>query len=215
MKGFQHHEEQRVRSYSWNEDFSVLEADLRVDGLTAVSFQVEQSKLGFGCDCRVWKPETHCAHVIGALLTTINLLTPHLFPRRREDPHYLDPLKRMLAGDTTTPPPTPASEPASQAYQDGRTRDRTGGMLRHPSSQQLAKHKPAGKFAIVLENKEGASHIQVQRDGIPSTCYSPQLPKELAPVSYWYPFQAATSAAFVDYLQQYAAHPIAIAGFAR
>ena len=80
-KVFQHHEEQRVKSYSWNEDFSVLEADLRVDGLTAVSFWVEQSKLGFGCDCRVWKPETHCAHVIGALLTTINL---HLEPGKIE-----------------------------------------------------------------------------------------------------------------------------------
>jgi superfamily II DNA or RNA helicase len=213
MKGFQHHEEQRVRSYSWNEDFSVLKTELRVDGLNAVSFWVEQSKLGFSCDCRVWTPETHCAHVIGALLTTINLLTPHLFPRRREDPHYLDPLKRMLAGDTATPPPTPASEPASQAYQDGRTRDRTGGMLPHPSSQQLAKHKPAGKFAIVLENKEGASHIQVQRDGHPIYYgYGPQLPKELAPVSYWYTLsKPATSAAFVDYLQQHAnKHPIVL-----
>ncbi len=212
VEGFRHHEEQRVKAYSWNKDFSVLEADLRVDGLNAVSFWVEQSKLGFGCDCRVWKPETHCAHVIGALLTTINLLTPHQFPRRREDPRYLDPLKRMLAGDTTTP--APVSERASQSRQAGRiVRDQPGGTLPHPSSQQLAKHKPTGKFAIVLENKEGASHIQVQRDGHPVYYgYGPQLPKELAPVSYWYTLsKPATSTAFVDYLQQHAGkHPIAL-----
>ena len=55
VQGFRHHEEQRVESYSWNKDFSVLEADLRVDGLNAVSFFVEQGKLSFGCDCHAWK----------------------------------------------------------------------------------------------------------------------------------------------------------------
>ena len=83
-------------------------------------------------------------------------------------------------------------------------------MLPHPASQQQPKDKPAGKFAIVLENKEGASHIQVQRDGRPVFYgYGPHLPKELAPVSYWYTLsKPATSAAFVDYLDQHASkHP--------
>ena len=38
VRGFRHHEEQRLESYSWNKDFTVLEANLRVDGLNAVSF---------------------------------------------------------------------------------------------------------------------------------------------------------------------------------
>src|SRR5688572_25749704 len=166
VKGFRYHEELGVQSYSWNKDFSVLEADLRVDSANTVSFWVEQDKLSFRCDCRVWKPETHCAHVVGALLTTINLLTPHLFPRRREDPRHLDTLKRMLAGDTTTPAPPPVSELSNLFFRDGRVVSaRMGGTSLHTASPQQTRNKSAGKFAIVLENKEGASHIQVQRDG--------------------------------------------------
>ena len=214
LLGFRYHEEQRVESYSWNRDFSVLEANLRADGLKAVSFWVEQGKLRFGCNCRVWKAESHCAHVIGALLTTINLLTQHLFPRRREDLPYLDSLKRMLGGETATPPPAPVSEPASQVFRDGRVvRDRTDGMLPHPAASPQSKDKPAGQFTIVLENKEGASHIQVQRDGRPVFYgYGPHLPKELAPISYWYTLsKPATSAAFVDYLDHHAGrHPILV-----
>ncbi len=98
LKGFRYHEEQRVESYFWSKDRGCLETKLRVDGLTTVSFSMEDGKLSFACDCNEWRPESHCAHVIGGLLTTINLLTPHLFQRRREDSHYLDALKRDTRG---------------------------------------------------------------------------------------------------------------------
>lgn len=213
VKGFQHHEEQRVESYSWSKDSSVLEANLRVDGLNAVSFWVEESKLRFDCDCPAWKPESQCAHVIGALLTTINLLAPYLFPRRRQNPSYLDALKRMLAGETDTPPQTPLAELANQFFQDGRALStRMGGVLASPVAQP-PKDQPTGKFAIALENSDGASHIQVQRDRHPVFYGSaPHLPKELAPVSYWYTLtKPATSAAFVDYLTHHAGkHPIVV-----
>src|SRR4030095_12965250 len=93
VEGFRHHEEQRVESYFWNKTSTVLEASVRIDGRNRVSFWVEQSKLSVGCDCAAWKAESHCAHVIVALLTTINLLDPHLFPRRRQDSRYSDVLK--------------------------------------------------------------------------------------------------------------------------
>jgi non-specific serine/threonine protein kinase len=213
VQGFRHHEEQRVESYAWSKDLSVLDANLRVDGLNAVSFSVEQGKLKFSCDCRSWALESHCVHVISALLTTINLLSPQLFRRRREDPRYLDALKRTLAGDTT-PPPAPVPEQAKPLSQTGRFASApTGGKSPLPASRQAPKDQPAGNFAIVLKNSEGASHIQVQRDGRPVFYgYGPHLPKELAPVSYWYTLsKPATSAAFVDYLHHHATkHPIAV-----
>jgi hypothetical protein len=183
LKGFRHHDEQRVESYSWNKDPSVLEANVRVDGLNAVSFWVEHGRLSFSCDCHAWKPESHCAHVIGALLTTINLLAPHLFPRRRQNPRYLDALKRMLAGDTETPPQTPLAEMANQFFRGGPLASApTSGMRPLPAPAPKPKDKPSGTFAIVLENSDGASHIQVQRDGRPVFFgSSAHLPKELAP----------------------------------
>src|SRR5689334_11855791 len=166
ITGFRHHEEHRVESYSWKKDLTVLEANLRVDGLNAVSFTVDDGKLTMVCDCVDWKPESHCAHVIGALLTTIDLLAPHLFRSRREDSRYLDPLRGMLTGETTTPRPAAVSDPVGQFLGGRDLRARAGGKLLHQALHQ-SKDRPASKFAIVLENREGASHIEVQRDGRP------------------------------------------------
>jgi len=204
VKGFRYHEEQRVESYSWDKDFIVLETSLRVDGPNVVSFSAKDGQLSFACNCHEWKPESHCAHVIGALLTTINLLTPHLFQRRSEDSHYLDILKRALTGNTT-PPAAPVSEQRTQFFEAGRS-----ASTPRPASRQ-ATDDPPGKFAIVLANDEGASHIQVQREGRPVFYgHAPHLPKELAPVSYWYTLSTpSTNAAFVDYLGRHAGkHPI-------
>jgi hypothetical protein len=82
-----------------------------------------------------------------------------------------------------------------------------------PGPAPKPKDKYSGTFAILLENREGASHIQVQRDGRPVFYgYGPGLPKELAPVSYWYTLsRPATSLAFVEYLNQHAhKHPIVV-----
>jgi superfamily II DNA or RNA helicase len=211
VTGFRQHEEQRVESYAWNEDFTVLEANLRVDGLNAVSFWVEQGKLGLKCDCHWWTRESHCAHVISALLTTINLVSPHLFPRRRADSRYLNALKQVLTGEA--PPPEPVPAQTKPFFIRGRVATVPAGARPLPAPRPEPNVQPVAKFEIVLANREGASQIQVHRDGRPVFYgYGPQLPRELAPVSYWYTLSTpATSAAFVEYLNQHArAHPIVV-----
>ena len=212
LKGFGYHEEQRVESYSWDKDRGALEATLRADCLSTVSFSVADGKLNLACDCNEWKPGAHCAHTIGALLTAINLLTPHLFQRRREDPRYLDALKRTLAGDTT-PLLGPVTDQKNQSLQTGRLLNTpTDGAFPRPGSHQ-AKDDPPQKFAVVLANHEGASHIQVERAGRPVFYgHAPNLPRELGPLSYWYTLSTpATNAAFVNYLDEHATkHPILV-----
>ena len=144
-KAFGTTKNRRVESYSWNKDFSVLEADASCRWSEYGFFLGgADGKLRFGCDCREWKPESHCAHVIGALLTTINLLTPHLFPRRREDPRYLDALKRMLAGETTLHHRRLfLSWQISPIKMGALVRAPDRWKLPHPASRQQAKDKPA------------------------------------------------------------------------
>ncbi|MCI0422109.1 MAG: DEAD/DEAH box helicase [Acidobacteria bacterium] len=205
LAGFRYHEEQRVESYAWNKDCTVLEADLRVNGLNGVSFSAVDGKLSFQCDCHWWKPAINCSHVISALLTTLNLLFPKMFPRRQENSRYLSALKRSLHGEMSTP--TPGATVPALAKQPSQT------GTRQPAAPSPPQVHPPGKFAIVLKNREGTSRIQVQKDGR-QVLYGQlaSLPKELAPVSYWYTLATpSTSAAFLEYLNRHASkHPIVV-----
>lgn len=212
VTGFRQHEELRVESYAWNKDFTVLEANLRADGLNAVSFWTDQGKLGWSCDCHRWTQESHCAHVIGALLTTINLLEPQLFQRRREDSRYVAALKQTLE-ETVAPVTGDVSRQTPPALELGHPSVVATRKTPPPVVPQVAKSPLSGQFVIVLQNSEGASTIQVRRDGrLAFYGYGPNLPKELAPITYWYTLSSpATCAAFVNYLEHHAAkHPVVV-----
>src|SRR5262245_35739388 len=211
VEGFQHHQEMRVESYVWKKEFSVLEANLRVRGAVAVSFSAANGTLNFRCNCHQWTPESNCAHVVGALLTTANLLAPHLFQRRRDDSAYRDSLKRMLV-EGAAQPLIPAPAGTGQPGRSGRGVNQptaTGS----PLLLQRVDPTPQDRFAIVLENSEGVSHVEVQRNyRAVYFGHGPHLPKELVPVSYWHDLSKATTrAAFVDYLAHHASkHPILV-----
>ncbi len=184
--GFKYHEEQRLESYSWSKDATVLEANLRVDGLHGISFSVENSKLAVSCDCHWWKPGSHCAHVVGALLTTCNLLSPQLFPRRREDEKYRLEIERSLLAKSAA---KHASEPVSL-------------ILNKPQSRPApAESVP---LEVILKNAGAESLISVRKGGR-IVYFDYRLPKELIPLSYWHSLtSAATNEAFLQYLNQYA-----------
>src|SRR5262245_5159852 len=164
VEGFQHHQEMRVESYVWKKEFSVLEANLRVRGAVAVSFSAANGRLNFRCNCHQWTPESNCAHVVGALLTTTNLLVPHLFQRRKDDSAYRDGLIRMLV-EGAVQPLIPAPTGAGQPGRSGRgVNQPTATGSPPPLLQRVDLAKPQDRFTIVLENSEGVSHVEVQRN---------------------------------------------------
>ena len=79
LRGFEYYRRQRLKSYSWSGKETLLTAHVRGTRLYSVAFTAENGALFYSCDCPAWTASSHCKHVICALLTTVNLLSPHLF----------------------------------------------------------------------------------------------------------------------------------------
>jgi non-specific serine/threonine protein kinase len=109
VRGFQYYQDGRVLSYRWDND-DRLTAIVMGKQTYTVDFFCEgtvpsgELALRYTCDCPVWTASSQCKHVICALLTTVNLVSPSLFQIPRQDPIRLNALlSSLLNGEMISP----------------------------------------------------------------------------------------------------------------
>lgn len=115
VRGFQYYQDGRVLSYRWDDDNRLTAIVMGTQTYTVDFFcegsvpcegsdPSEESSLRYTCDCPVWTASFQCKHVICALLTTVNLLSPSLFQIPRQDPIRLNALlSSLLNGEMISP----------------------------------------------------------------------------------------------------------------
>ncbi|MDR4461919.1 MAG: DEAD/DEAH box helicase [Nitrospirales bacterium] len=109
LRGYEYYAQGRLESYSWDRTQTTLAAMVRGGSQYLVRFCVHNGQLTFSCNCPVWTPESHCKHVICALLTTVNLLLPDTFRMPSSNSTQRPQLMRQLmagAGSPSTPRPS-------------------------------------------------------------------------------------------------------------
>lgn len=115
LRGYEYYAQGRLESYSWDRTQTFLSATVRGTTQYLVRFGVHNGELTFSCNCPVWTPESHCKHVICALLTTVNLLLPDTFRMPSSNSTQRALLLRQLMVRAESPmaskPSTPAVPP--------------------------------------------------------------------------------------------------------
>ena len=99
MRGYAYFYEERLESFRWEHDRSRLTAVVRGTKRHAVDFSVVDDKIESACNCPTWHQETQCKHVVCALLTIINLLSPLHFRVTIHHPRRLEKLRAALLYD--------------------------------------------------------------------------------------------------------------------
>ena len=103
MRGYDYFHEERLESFRWEHDRSRLTAVVRGSKRSALSYFVDffivDNQLEYACNCPIWHHETQCKHVVCALLTVINLLSPLHFRVTKHQPRRLEKLRAALLYD--------------------------------------------------------------------------------------------------------------------
>ena len=95
VRGFQYYQTGRVVYFDWEEDRKVLIAGVKGENIYEVYFFRTGSRLDYECTCPVWSRESHCKHVVCALVTVKNILDPRIFDIGRQSEEY----RRMFSGN--------------------------------------------------------------------------------------------------------------------
>ncbi|MEK6713438.1 MAG: hypothetical protein AABY41_04525, partial [Nitrospirota bacterium] len=95
VRGFQYYQTGRVVYFDWEEDRKVLIAGVKGENVYEVYFFRTGSRLDYKCTCPVWSRESHCKHVVCALVTVKNILDPRIFDIGRQSEEY----RRMFSGN--------------------------------------------------------------------------------------------------------------------
>ena len=96
LRGYDYFNKERLESFRWERDGSILTAIVQGGRRYSVDFMVEGHELEYVCNCPAWMPTTQCKHVICALLTIINLLDPLHFKVAGHNPDRLEKLRGAL-----------------------------------------------------------------------------------------------------------------------
>ena len=137
LRGYDYYSRERLESYRWNTDKTVLTAYVRGNRQYVVQLFEEGRQLSYTCNCPAWSSANQCKHVICALLTTINTLSPETFSLPGNHTARRTMLRERLL-------PHPLSFPAQ--------------------SSQLSPHT---RLEIVLSDHEESQSITIQKDGLP------------------------------------------------
>ncbi|MFQ5456581.1 MAG: SNF2-related protein, partial [Nitrospirota bacterium] len=78
-RGYRYYAEGRVSHFEWNEDFTALTAKVEGDKLYSVVLSLKKDAIYNRCDCQIWNGNGICMHVISALFTIKNLVSPDSF----------------------------------------------------------------------------------------------------------------------------------------
>lgn len=96
LLGFNAYKEDRLQSFLWTENRTVLRCVLLDASSCSVTFSITNSRLHYECDCPIWTATAQCKHVICSLLTILNLISPNLFHQTKQDEHRHQALKAAL-----------------------------------------------------------------------------------------------------------------------
>jgi non-specific serine/threonine protein kinase len=155
LRGFDYYEQGHLKSFVWGKDGATLTAYVMGTRRYAVDISVLNGKPRFSCECPAWTPSSHCKHVICALLTAINILSPDLFLARRQNEGRRRLLQSELVGS------------------------------RHVSDEEepLSKREE-GPYEIVIGQGETGPSISIRRDGVTRRTVT-NAPPELAGFITW------------------------------
>lgn len=142
LRGFEYYKRQRLESYSWSGKESVLTAHVQGTRRYSVAFAAENGALACSCDCPAWTASSHCKHVICALLTTINLLSPHLFNTPGQTAERRKSLESGLL-----------------------LKMQQGGTAEIKASEKKVEKRKFAPYEIVIEDKRAGLSLYVRRDG--------------------------------------------------
>jgi superfamily II DNA or RNA helicase len=155
IRGFEYYAQGRLESYSWDRLHTILTASVRGTAHYQVRLMVENGHLVCSCTCRAWTTESHCKHVICALLTTVNLLVPDTF---------------RIPSSTSL-----SSKHTRQALLMGQLMPEAVSL---PDQGESTRSAPP-RFEVTLINRHGESSIAITNHG--QSCQSfAGMPTELA-----------------------------------
>ena len=171
VRGYHDYEQQRLQSYAWSSDRSILTAWVQESRLYAVTFSLLDGMLDAQCDCPAWNPDWSCKHVLCGYFTTVNLLSPETFRLPAWQQARLPGLRAELLGDI----PEPSRKPGTA---------RTGGQS--PCRKGDSPPEPRRKgpvYEIVIDVRQAYPRLLIRRDGAPLTGgWVPALAPELVPL---------------------------------
>ncbi len=179
LRGFNAYREERLQDFSWNTDKTLLQASLslRNDAPYTVSLSMEGPALQTTCDCPTWGPKFQCKHVICALITILNLLSPKRYHQVDHDRKRLRNLGLSLFGERS---PAGDEDPVSAAL--GPTADQD--------------------YQVVIESIDDYPSIYIRKNG--RVMNSPvNLPEGLSVFTYRYFSDRSLQERFITYLKQF------------
>ncbi len=104
VRGYDYYTKERLESFRWTPDRSSLLAPVMGTIRYTIKYFMQHDVLHYACDCPAWTPGLHCKHVICALLTTINLLSPDVFRVPRHRGYRIEALKTSLLTESSNKP---------------------------------------------------------------------------------------------------------------
>ncbi|MCA9472075.1 MAG: DEAD/DEAH box helicase [Nitrospirales bacterium] len=137
LRGYDYYSRERLESYRWNADYTVLTAYVRGSQQYAVQLSEQGAGLQYTCTCPAWSSSNHCKHVICALLTTINILSPETFSLPGNTSAHRDKLQERLLPHASL------------------------------SSAHLSLDHGASHFEVVLSDHEKSASLTIQKQGVP------------------------------------------------
>ena len=190
VRGYEYHRQQRVRHYTWSQDYTTLTAQVQGTRLYFVTFSLREDFLDAACDCPAWHPEWLCKHVLCACFTTKHVLSPESFIVSTWAQTRRTQLHAELFDDFASPI-IPSAIASKQT-------------VAHDATEEIAPYE------IVIDMRHSHPELRIHRNGIPlSRGWAPMLPSELLPLlnGFWY--SGFGEDPFLHYLK-HADHPYPI-----
>lgn len=195
LLGFEDYQAERLRMLFWQNKQSCLKAQLSGRAIRTVTFSVVDKTLQYVCDCPAWQAKTQCRHVICALLSILNLMTPKWFHQPEQDENRLQTLKAVLLRNQAVQ--NPKASPV-----------RTGKRL----PLGVVSEKKEDAIEVVIESKEGYPAVFLRRGG-QVVDLSIGLPEGLSVFTYRYHSDLSLRDGFFEHLQRFAnAYPLVFEG---
>lgn len=190
LRGFQYYNDDRLKSFSWHENKTLLKGMILGSSLYTVSFSSRKNTLRYQCDCPAWTTSGQCKHIICGLLTILNLISSKLFHQPDPDENRLQALKTVLLREqeimgVQAPSPRPR-----------RTRS-------SPVKSNKNKKIKDNSYELVIESKGDYPSIFLRNGGI--VVDSPRgLPNHLSSFTYRYYTDQSLRDRFFEHLTRFA-----------
>ncbi len=184
LLGFADYKAERLQSIFWQENQSLLKVSLAGAKSYTVTLSVRAKALHYCCDCPNWQSRVQCRHVICALLSLLNLISPKWFNQPDQDENRLQALKAVLIRNQRL-----ASRKLGQTQKEKTL----------PSGSVSSKKTET--LEVVIESKEDYPAIFLRRGGRVIDTLS-GLPEGLSVFTYRYHTDQSLRDGFFEHLKK-------------